>query len=239
VAVDKYTGQIITPAGAELIKERRADKAALLAEMRADRANAALDRHSHVGAEIGRSIAELEGMAIAYKALADLSNALIIRGHEHPAGTVASLARGVQRAALEYHGKEAAESLGDISQPAQTTYPSQSPPTSDELSLGNISQLEGEPMAQPELLQPSEGAAVMQEVMEKREPAITSMPKPEAMAPLTAADAMAPLATFEDDEPDLDLPGAAEEMVSPIIEESPRVMAARKRREAKRAAKVN
>lgn len=236
VAVDRYTGSPITQEGAAKIKERRAGKAELLAEMRADRANAALDRHSHVGAELGRSVAELEGMRIIYRSFADLSNALIVSGYEYPAGTVASLARGVQRAAMEYYGKEAAESLGDISQPGGEAPRdiSQGP------TVGDISQPDKYAHIK---IHPTEPTLVVSQPEAERavEAATQSFGKPQPMAPLTKADAspVTPLAVFEDDDGPEDMPGADEAVVSPEVEESPRVRAARQRREAKRAAKAN
>jgi hypothetical protein len=144
------------------------------------------------------------------KALADLSNMLMIEEYPHGAALVASLVRGLDRASHELFGGTPIDQ-SDISHIAKAIGPK---------DTGDISQ----PPAQPtgptgDISQPPADR------VEKR-------------APLTAEDAVEPLAVFEDDDPDDDT-AFDEPAASPEPQETPARKAGRQRRAAKAAQRSN
>lgn len=101
----------LTQEGMALIAERATEKERQLAEMRQERAAQYAQRHSHVGVEIGRGLRHLEHMVIIYGGLGYLSNTASVMGHEESAGTLASLASGIERAAFDMYGPEGLTAL--------------------------------------------------------------------------------------------------------------------------------
>lgn len=209
-------GEVITKEGAEAIRQRQERKAALLADMREQRVTAGLDRQSHVGAELGRVVPDGGLQHQLRKTFAELSNLLMVEGYDEGAAILASLARGIDRAAHELFGVSEAgdtELAYEATVRAKAIRPKDDPATVVLPGPDDISQ---EPQ--------------------------TTYPKPEPQKPLTKDDATyptaEPLATFEDDDPE-DMPGADEESVSPEPQETPARAAARQRRQAKRAPKDN
>jgi hypothetical protein len=94
-----------------MVKARHDGKAKLLAEMRAERAAAVLDQHSHIGVELSRLIQPAPVRLTTYLAVAGLAN-MLAENQQDAAGRVfASLARGIERGTHEMWGPEAAAQL--------------------------------------------------------------------------------------------------------------------------------
>jgi hypothetical protein len=200
-------GEIITDDALKQIEERRNRKAELLADMRAQRTEQALDRHSHVGTELGRAVPNGGLHHQMRKALADLSNMLMIEEYPHGAALVASLVRGLDRASHELFGGQPIDQ-SDISHIAEAIGPKVAP--------------------EPEATYPTDTGDISQPPADRVE----------KRAPLTAEDAVEPLAVFEDDDPDDDVP-FDEPAASPEPQETPARKAGRQRRAAKAAQRSN
>lgn len=107
--VDGYVnqeGQTITPDQMAQIEQRHEGKQALLAEMRRDRETQYGQRHSHVGVEIARDLADLTLISHTYHNLAAMANYCAVAGREGAGRVLASLANGVMRGAVDVFGKD-------------------------------------------------------------------------------------------------------------------------------------
>jgi hypothetical protein len=111
-------GIYITPEGMADIEQRHEGKQALLEQMRREREAQYGQRHSHVGVEIGRGLGDLTLMAHTYRNLAGMANYCAMAGKDDAGRTLASLASGIMRAAVELHGKGAETELLTLTAPA-------------------------------------------------------------------------------------------------------------------------
>lgn len=225
-------GVVITPEGMAQIEQRHDTKQALLAEMRADRQAAYALKDSHIGVELSRDLSDVAMIAHTYHNLAAMANYCAMAGKDAAGRTLASLANGMMRGAVEVFGKDVEQriydwqrvttdqALLDLGLKAKPTDQSSDEPTPAPLLEGVTSQI---------LTGQAEAASVPFVAFGDGEP------MPEDIAAIIRGDAPAYEPNdqgSDDDEPE---PGIAmREAVSPEPDETPQRKAARLRREAKR-----
>lgn len=227
----------------EMVKTRHEAKAKLLAEMRAERAAAVLDTHSHIGVELSRLVQPDDLRLITYQTLAGLANLLGSHQQDGAGRLLASLARGFERGSHEMWGPEAATALREAIalDPAKGVMPPATPQPEPPMGQ-DPSGTDTSPRAvdgfDPE---GEEYVAGENEDGYKTAGLITDMPGdsvPPYDIALEARDEGLELDLRSLDLPALDpddVPSAAEPAASPEPQETPQARAARMRRAAKAA----
>lgn len=231
-------GVVITPEGMAEIEQRHDAKQKLVKQMRADREAAYALKDSHIGVQLARDLADYPLIANTYHNFAAMANYCAMADRHAAGRTLASLANGLMRGAVELYGKDIEQRIHDYqhAQLAQARIdrgrdpkPSEASPEDDDQGSGD----EGAPLIAGVTSQMLTGKAEAASV-----PFVAfgdGEPMPDDIAAIIRGDAgYEPDDQGSDDERE---PGIAlRESVSPEPDETPQRKAARWRREAKRLA---
>lgn len=224
-------GVLITPEGMAQIEQRHEGKQALLAEMRKEREQAYALKDSHIGVQLARDLGDVAMVAHTYHNFAAMANYCALAGKDAAGRTLASLANGLMRGAVEVFGKGVQGTIENYERVIDRQM---------RQDLG----LEPKPSEDDDQGSSNEGAALIEGVVSQAlgdpVPFIAPELEPTEAGDLDVAAIIRGDYVPDDQssEPDDREPGSAmREAVSPEPDEdSPQRKAARLRREAKRLA---